>query len=168
MVTLLYFLCLNLNSVSLIFFVIRLASMTNSLNFNTLMMLNLLKNMELVSIVTWNLFEVYVHYRCGNIFKKAQHSFNTDWNSFLSGRDWCLEILRSKADRGPDLTIPLHYLLDSTANYHIPVCMFWVVRLQLSIRQSPALQSAKLMLIFVFWCILVLCYIIPLFYPAIL
>lgn len=69
--------------------------------------------------------EVCVRYRQGDVFMKAQHSFDTDWASLLDGRDWCLEILRTKADPVPDLAAPLHYLVESTANYHTPVCMAW-------------------------------------------
>ena len=69
--------------------------------------------------------EVCVRYRNGSCIQKAQGHFTTDWNGFTAGRDWCLTVLRTKADPMPDLTEPLHYLVESTANYHMPVCMAW-------------------------------------------
>ena len=33
--------------------------------------------------------------------------------------------LSTKADPAPDLSEPLHYLVESTANYHMPLCMAW-------------------------------------------
>ncbi len=69
--------------------------------------------------------EVCVRYRQGGAMQKAQSSFSTSWDDLVAGRDWCLEILRNKADPVPDLSEPLHYLVESTANYHMPVCMAW-------------------------------------------
>ena len=69
--------------------------------------------------------EVCVRYRDGDVFRKAQHTFNTDWTSLLDGYNWCHKILREKANPVPNLDEPLHYLLESTANYHTPVCMAW-------------------------------------------
>ena len=67
--------------------------------------------------------EVCVRYRCGNLIHKAQSSFTTEWNSLIAARNWCVTVLQTKADPVPDLTQPLHYLVESTANYHMPVCM---------------------------------------------
>ncbi len=69
--------------------------------------------------------EVCVRYRNGSIIQKAQSTFSTDWPSLVTGRDWCINILKTKANPVPDLSQPLHYLLESTANYHMPVCMAW-------------------------------------------
>ena len=69
--------------------------------------------------------EVCVRYRNGTIIQKAQSTFSTDWPSLVTGRDWCINILKTKANPVPDLSQPLHYLLESTANYHMPVCMAW-------------------------------------------
>lgn len=68
--------------------------------------------------------EVCVRYRNGKHIQKAQSSFSTEWNGLVAARDWCLAILRSKADPTPDLSEqPIHYLVESTASYHMPVCM---------------------------------------------
>mgnify|MGYP002624719443 CR=1 FL=1 len=69
--------------------------------------------------------EVCVRYRNGNQIQKSQGHFSTDWDGLVTGRDWCVEILKTKANPVPDLSEPLHYLVESTANYHMPVCMAW-------------------------------------------
>ena len=67
--------------------------------------------------------EVCIRYRCNTVIQKSQSRFATDWDSLVAARDWCIDVLRSKADPVPDLSEPLHYLVESTANYHMPVCM---------------------------------------------
>ena len=67
--------------------------------------------------------EICVRYRCNNAIQKAQSRFATDWDSLTAARDWCIDVLKSKADPVPDMSEPLHYLVESTANYHMPVCM---------------------------------------------
>lgn len=67
--------------------------------------------------------EVCVRYRSGNLIQKSQARFSTEWDDLVNARDWCIEILTSKADPKPDMSVPLHYLVESTANYHMPVCM---------------------------------------------
>ena len=69
--------------------------------------------------------EVCVRYRNGSIIKKAQGHFSTAWDDLVRARDWCIDILKTKAYPVPDLSEPLHYLVESTANYHMPVCMAW-------------------------------------------
>ena len=69
--------------------------------------------------------EVCIRYRNGKTILKAQSRFSTNWNDLIDARDWCLNILATKADPVPDLSEPLHYLIESTANYHMPVCMAW-------------------------------------------
>ena len=69
--------------------------------------------------------EVCVRYRNGTMMHKAQAHFSTNWDDLVAGRDWCLSVLKNKADPIPDLSEPLHYLLESTANYHMPICMAW-------------------------------------------
>ena len=67
--------------------------------------------------------EVCVRYRSGRLIQKAQSSFSTEWDDIIAAREWCVNILRTKADPVPDLSVPLHYLVESTASYHMPVCM---------------------------------------------
>ena len=54
--------------------------------------------------------EVCIRYRYGDVFRKAQHTFDTDWTSLIVGRDWCLDVLRTKANPVPDLGEPIHIL----------------------------------------------------------
>ena len=67
--------------------------------------------------------EVCVRYRNGDLIQKAQSRFSTEWVDLVVARDWCVSVLGTKADPSPDLSAPLHYLVESTANYHMPVCM---------------------------------------------
>lgn len=67
--------------------------------------------------------EVCVRYRCGSVIQKAQSRFSTCWDNLVEAHDWCVNILKTKANPIPDLSEPLHYLVESTANYHMPVCM---------------------------------------------
>lgn len=69
--------------------------------------------------------EVCVRHRKDTTILKAQGHFSTDWDSLIAARDWCISILKTKASPTPDLSEPLHYLLESTANYHMPICMSW-------------------------------------------
>ena len=69
--------------------------------------------------------EVCVRYRNNKTIKKAQGRFQTTWDDLIEGRDWCINVLKTKTDPVPDLTEPLHYLVESTASYHMPVCMAW-------------------------------------------
>lgn len=67
--------------------------------------------------------EVCVRYRSGKMIHKAQSTFTTEWDNLVAARNWCFSVLKSKTDPVPDLSEPLHYLVESTANYHMPVCM---------------------------------------------
>ena len=69
--------------------------------------------------------EVCVRYHSGSGIRKAQAHFSTNWDDLVAARDWCIDVLRTKADPIPDMSGPLHYLVESTANYHTPVCMAW-------------------------------------------
>lgn len=65
--------------------------------------------------------EVCVRYRNGKVIQKSQSQFSTEWVDLVSARDWCINVLQTKADPVPDLSEPLHYLVESTASYHMPV-----------------------------------------------
>ena len=67
--------------------------------------------------------EVCIRYRNDKVIQKAQARFSTEWASLVEARDWCINVLKTKANPIPDLSEPLHYLVESTANYHMPVCM---------------------------------------------
>lgn len=69
--------------------------------------------------------EICIRYRKGDLIQKAQAHFSTNWDDLVASRDWCVNILKTKAEPVPDLSEPLHYLVESTASYHMPVCMAW-------------------------------------------
>ena len=69
--------------------------------------------------------EVCIRYRNRNLIQKSQAHFSTNWDDLVAARDWCINVLKTKADPVPELSEPLHYLVESTANYHMPVCMAW-------------------------------------------
>ena len=45
--------------------------------------------------------EVCVRYRNGRTIKKAQGHFSTGWDDLVAARDWCIDILSTKADPSP-------------------------------------------------------------------
>ena len=67
--------------------------------------------------------EVCIRYRNGLHIQKSQAHFSTHWKDLIAAREWCITILKTKAEPVPDLSEPLHYLVESTASYHMPVCM---------------------------------------------
>lgn len=67
--------------------------------------------------------EVCIRYRNGIHIQKSQAHFSTQWTDLIAARDWCITVLKTKADPVPNLSEPLHYLVESTASYHMPVCM---------------------------------------------
>lgn len=56
-------------------------------------------------------------------FYAHQKEFGTDWASLVAARDWCIHILNTAADPVPDLTLPIHYCIESTSTYHQPVVL---------------------------------------------
>ena len=59
-------------------------------------------------------------------FYEYRHEFPTDWNSLVDARSWVLRIISSCSEPVPDLSnSPLHYCLESTSTYHLPVIMAW-------------------------------------------
>ena len=69
--------------------------------------------------------EICIRYRNGQVIQKAQAHFSTNWDDLVAARDWCINVLKTKANPVPDLSEPLHYLVESTVNYHMPICMAW-------------------------------------------
>ena len=59
--------------------------------------------------------EVCIRYRNDKVIQKAQAHFSTNWDDLVTARDWCIEVLNSKANPTPNLSEPLHYLVESTA-----------------------------------------------------
>lgn len=68
---------------------------------------------------------VCVHVRNNNRVYKYMSDFNTDWNSLLAAREWVTDTIRSHSDPVPDLSLPLHYVLEATSTYHMPILRAW-------------------------------------------
>ena len=68
---------------------------------------------------------VCVHVRRNNSVYKYQHDFNTDWDSLLSAKQWVLDTIRNCSDPLPDLRQPLHYVIEATSTYHMPILLAW-------------------------------------------
>lgn len=67
--------------------------------------------------------QVCVLYKCDLKVFAMQHEFGTDWDSLVNAKDWCLQVLRSKASPIPNLEKPIHYCLESTSTYHLPILL---------------------------------------------
>lgn len=52
-----------------------------------------------------------------------QKEFGTDWDSLISAKDWCIRVLQEKSDPVPDLSLPIHYCIESTSTYHQPILL---------------------------------------------
>ena len=67
--------------------------------------------------------QVCVLSKRGLHFYAHQKKFGTDWDSLVSAKDWCIRILQEKSDPVPDLSLPIHYCVESTSTYHQPVLL---------------------------------------------
>ena len=68
---------------------------------------------------------VCVHVRRNHRVFAYRHDFDTDWSSLLAGKEWVLQILREHSNPVPDLSLPLHYVIEATSTYHMPILMAW-------------------------------------------
>lgn len=67
-----------------------------------------------------------------NVLVKREQSFfeycrevPTDWNSIKSAHEWVTHVLRTCANPPILLSSPLHYCIESTSTYHLPVLLAW-------------------------------------------
>ena len=68
---------------------------------------------------------VCVHVRNNNRVFKYMADFNTDWNSLLAAKQWVIDTIRKYSNPVPDLRQPLHYVLEATSTYHMPILRAW-------------------------------------------
>ena len=61
----------------------------------------------------------------GTKVKPVFETFDTDWNTLVYAKQWCLERLLEYSEPSVDLSKPIHYVLESTAQYHTPVTLAW-------------------------------------------
>lgn len=52
-----------------------------------------------------------------------RRTFETDWKSLTEAREWILAVIRTFSNPPVDMNQPLHYVIESTSTYHIPVVM---------------------------------------------
>lgn len=52
-----------------------------------------------------------------------RREFRTDWVSLTEAREWIIAIINTYASPRVDISLPLHYCIESTSTYHIPVIM---------------------------------------------
>ena len=53
--------------------------------------------------------------------RKIEHPFGTAWWELEEARDWIIDTLLQNSDPIPGDLLPLHYSIESTGTYHIPV-----------------------------------------------
>ena len=68
---------------------------------------------------------VCVRTKSDGIFTATTARFDTDWDSLLRAKEWCIEVLRTKSNPRIDTSKPLHYVIESTATYHQPILLAW-------------------------------------------
>ena len=72
-----------------------------------------------VSVLAKRDFRVYEYH----------HEFGTDWKSLVDAKQWCVNVLANCSVPpilfGDDSTVPFHYCIESTSNYHQPILLAW-------------------------------------------
>ena len=72
-----------------------------------------------VSVLAKRNFRIYEYRR----------EFGTDWKSLVEAKQWCIAVLGTCSippiTFGDDSTIPFHYCIESTSNYHQPILQAW-------------------------------------------
>ena len=68
---------------------------------------------------------VCVHVRSNNRVFRYSSDFDTDWNSLIAAKQWVIDTIRTHSNPVPDLRQPLHYVLEATSTYHMPILRAW-------------------------------------------
>ena len=68
---------------------------------------------------------VSVHVLRNGITYERHETFATTWNSLLAAKEWAINRIQTCSDPVPDLSLPLHYTIEATATYHMPVLLAW-------------------------------------------
>ena len=59
-------------------------------------------------------------------FYEYRKEFDTDWDSLVLAKNWALNVISSCSDPVPDMSAnPLHYCIESTSTYHMPILLAW-------------------------------------------
>ncbi|MBQ8945318.1 MAG: IS110 family transposase [Lachnospiraceae bacterium] len=68
---------------------------------------------------------ICVHVRRNNKVFKYIKEFDTEWSSLVSAREWVINVIKKYSDPVPDTSKPLHYVIEATATYHMPILLAW-------------------------------------------
>ena len=68
---------------------------------------------------------VCVHVRRDGRIFKYQHDFDTSWESLLAAKEWAVSTIRDHSSPPADMSLPLHYVIEATSTYHMPVLLAW-------------------------------------------
>ena len=69
--------------------------------------------------------EINVLVKRGPSFFEYCREVSTDWDAIKSAHDWVIHVLRTCSDPPVMLSSPLHYCIESTSTYHLPVLLAW-------------------------------------------
>ena len=69
--------------------------------------------------------EIIVLVKRGFDFYEYCREADTDWNSIKEAYSWAIHVLETCADPPVRLSSPLHYCIESTSTYHLPVLLAW-------------------------------------------
>ena len=68
---------------------------------------------------------VSVHVLRKGDFYERHLTFDNTWDSMLAAKEWAIERIRTRSDPVPDLSLPIHYTIEATATYHMPIVEAW-------------------------------------------
>ena len=68
---------------------------------------------------------ICVHVRNNQRIFKYMSEADTDWDSLVKSRDWVIDTIRKHSNPVPDMHQPLHYVIEATSTYHLPVLRAW-------------------------------------------
>ncbi len=68
---------------------------------------------------------ICVHVRNNHQVLKYSGEADTDWNSLVQSKQWVLDTIRKHSNPIPDLDLPLHYVIEATSTYHLPILRAW-------------------------------------------
>ena len=69
--------------------------------------------------------EINVLVKRGSGYFEYCREVDTSWTAIKEARNWVVHILQTCADPPVQLSEPLHYCIESTSTYHLPVLLAW-------------------------------------------
>ena len=68
---------------------------------------------------------ICVHVRNNQRIFKYMSEADTDWDSLIKAKEWVIDTIQAHSDLVPDLRQPLHYVIEATSTYHMPILRAW-------------------------------------------